>query len=377
MTRPLLDRQKELPRSIQLLRYNPNRAQFSWKDWDPRDVRRPADLPQYLILGELDLSSFQATVGGWSARWQGAEHDTHFDIAFKTDDGRYEIRQTWRGLDGGFTIHSSRIPLDKIIGHILYLQFPTNWDSAAKEQLEAEYQLTIIEQPKNAAHFCGIPDGSFRTIVFPIAICNLRPIRQLIKEFIAHSPPTYPVTVDAKLLFQALNYVEGKAPEWTRQAAVAFNLSLVESGVAPLGFPVREEAKDGSVAWTLRRTPYFLFIGLPFAGLTDFLERMSTENGPFRATSAPSLRFELRPIVMPAGFEMQTESLTLWDRFGTTRSFLQFAPVERNRAATMVQDIIGSEKNSPALLQLAEDISADVVDTNERIFKSVMGGVAS
>ena len=377
MTRSLLDRQSELPRSLPLFRYAPERARFSWRDWDPALVRSANDLPQYLILGDLDASTFQRAAGGWSARWQGTEDDTHFEVTCKADAGRWEIRQTWCGLDGGFSVYPTRMPLDKVIAQALYMQFPRNWDSAAKSRIESEYQMTVIEQPENAYTFCGIPDGAFRTIVFPIAVRNLRPVRQWIQEIVEESPPTYPITVDAKLVFQALNYLEGKAPDWTTQEAVAFNQSVIETGLAPHGFPVREVANDGSAAWTLRRETYFLFIGLPFAGLTDFLGRMVTDNGPIRAASDPDLRFELRPAVVPAAFEMQTESVALWDQPRTTRSFLQLARPGKAKMVPTVEQVIEAERNAQATLAKVEAISGDVVAAIEQIFQRVTKGGAS
>lgn len=377
MTHSLLDRQTELPRSVPLFRYAPERVRFSWRDWDPSIVRSSADLPQYLILGDLDTSTFERSASGWSARWQGTEHDTHFEVTYKADASRWEIRQTWCGLDGGFSIFPARMPLDKVIAQALYTQFPHNWDAAAKSQLESTYQVTVVEQPEKAFTVCGIPDGAFRTIVFPIAVRNLRPMRQWIQDIIDESPLTYPLTVDAKLVFQALNYLEGKAPKWTTQEAVAFNQSVIETGLAPKGFPVREVADDKSVAWTLRREIYFLFIGLPFAGLTDFLSRMATASGPIRTVSDPDFRFELRPIVIPAAFELQTESLALWDKARTTRSFLQFASSGQDKTVPTVEQVIDAERIAPATLATIESISGDVVTAIEQIFQRVTKGGAS
>jgi hypothetical protein len=376
MTRALLDRQSELPRSVPLFRYAPERVRFSWQDWDPALVRSPADLPQYLILGDLDQSTFHQSASGWSARWQGTEEDTHFEVAYKADTSRWEIRQTWCGLDGGFSLFPSRMPLDKVIAQALYTQFPRNWDGVAKAQMESAYQVTVVEQPESAYAFCGIPDGAFRTIIFPIAVRNLRPVRQWIQDIVEESPLAYPITVDAKLLLHVLNYIEGKAPEWTAQEAVAFNQSVVETGLVPQGFPVREVANDGSAAWTLRREIYFLFIGLPFAGLTDFLSRMASANGPIRTAADPDFRFELRPIVIPAAFELQTESLALWDMARTTRSFLQFGSPGQTKTVPTVQQVIDAERTAPATLATIESISGDVVTAIEQIFQRVTKGSA-
>lgn len=109
MTCSLLDRQAELPRSVPLFRYAPDRLRFSWQDWNPALVRSAADLPQYLILGDLAPSTFELSAGSWSARWQGKEDDTYFDVAYKAETGRWEVRQTWCGLDGGFSTYPARM----------------------------------------------------------------------------------------------------------------------------------------------------------------------------------------------------------------------------------------------------------------------------
>lgn len=377
MTRSLLDRQAELPRSVPLFRYAPERVRFSWRDWDPARVRTADDIPPYLILGDLDPSTFEISACGWSARWQGTEHGTYFDVAYKAETGRWEVRQTWSGLDGGFSVYPARIPLDKMISEAFYTEFPRNWNREAKSQLESIYQMTVVEQPEKSYTFCGIPDGAFRTIAFPIAVRNLRTVQHWLQDIVDESPLAYPITVEAKLVFQALNYLEGKAPEWTAQQAVVFNQSVVETGLAPQGFPVREQASDGSVAWTLRREIYFVFIGLPFAGLTDFLGRMTSANGPIRTVLDPELRFELRPIVIPAAFEVLTESLALWDKARTTRSFLKFASPGEAKDAPKLEDVVAAERLAPATLAKVESISSDVVTAIEQIFQRVTKGDGS
>ncbi len=374
MTLSPLNRQSDLPRSVPLFRFAPDRAPFSWQDLNPALVRSASDIPQYLILGDLDPSTFELSAAGWSARWQGNENDTHIDVSYKAETKQWHIRQTWCGLDGGFCIFPAAMPLDKVIAEGLNMQFPRNWDSAAKLHLESTYQITIVELPENAYAFFGIPDGAFRTIAFPIAVRNLRPVQQWIRDIVDESPLPYPITVEAKLVFQALNYLEGKAPAWTSQGAVAFNQSVAETGLAPKGLPVREEAADGSAAWTLRREIYFLFIGLPFAGLTDFLSRMVSSNGPIRTVADPDFRFELRPIVIPAGFELQTESLAVWDKARTTRSFLQFARSDQQKIVPAVESIFEAEKIATANLAKAEAISSDVVTAIEQIFQRVTKG---
>ena len=363
MTQSPIARQVDLPKSIQLFRHAPNRDCFPWKQWDPTKVRVAADLPPYLILGDLDPTSFTKSAEGWSAMWQGSESDTHFDVEYQATEHRYQLRQTWQGLDGGYSICPARIPLDKLIFETLYVQFPSNWDHAAKQGLEERFQVTVVAQPKDAYSFCGMPDGAFRTIAFPVAIKNLRLVRDWLGQVVAKSRLPYPVSAEAKLLFQAINYLEGKAPDWTATQVLLFNNSLEETGIASAGFPVKETANDGSAAWTLRREVYVLFIGLPFAGLADFLERMATTNGPIRLRNDPQLRIELQPVVMPAAFELMTRSMTFWDKERTTRCFWQFAEEGKAASIPTAPEVVEGDANADVLLRKAETISADVVAT--------------
>ncbi len=372
-----MNRQAELPRVVPLFRYAPKRSHHTWKNWSPELVQSISDLPQYLVLGGIDPSKFQLSAEGWFARWQGNEDDTYFDVTYKAKGKRWEIQQTWCGVDGGLSRYPAHIPLDKLIAQTLYTRFPSSWDSAAKTRLEKDYQITLIEQPESGYNLFGLPDGAFRTIVFPISVRNLRPVREWIQIIINESQLTYPISVEAKLILQVINYMEGKAPDWTSQAGVAFLNSIEEAGLAPYAFPVRDVAKDGSAAWTLRRDVYFVCISLPFAGLVDFLSRISSENGPVRATSDPSFRFELCPIIFPAGFEIQIENLAIWDKGRTTRSFLRFAREEKEKSVRTVEDVIESDIAADELLAKAEEISGDVVKGIDQIFKQITQGESS
>ena len=121
------------------------------------------------------------------------------------------------------------------------------------------------------------------------------------------------------LISQSINYVEGKAPEWTRDEGQVFYSSLNDSGFPPNGLPVREVAQNGSAAWTLRRSIYAVLVDLPFAGLADFLTRAASAKGPIRRLSDEELGIGMTPIVIPATFEYQVSDLHVWDRQETTR----------------------------------------------------------
>lgn len=365
----VLSRQAELPQAIALLRYAPERARHPWQDWDPARVGSPSDLPPYLILGALEPSSFKKSGASWSARWQGSETNTFLDVLFQAEERSWRLSHTWRGVDGGFALFPARIPLDKALTQSLYSQFPAQWDTAAEAWIESEYQAFYIGQPQDTVSVCGIPDGAFRTILFPVSARNLRPVREWLRELVQASALPYPISVEAKLIHQAVNYVEGKAPAWTTEPVRTFYQSLLESGLAADGLPVREVAQDGSAAWTLRRRMYFVFIGVPFAGLADFLSRASTTNGPLRGTDDPELRFELRPAIAPAGIEFLTKNVTLWEPARTTRSVLTFSAPGQAPHIPSVEYLTQAERDAQASLAKAEAISQEVVEAVEKLFE--------
>jgi hypothetical protein len=369
MIHTLLEQQAALPRSIPVCRYTPKRSQFSLRDWNPATVECAENLPQYLILGTLDRASFAKSADGWSARWQGTEEDTHFDVAYKAGDHRWWISQTWQGVGDGFTFFTADAPLGTVIAQCVYREFPRHWDLSAKQRLESEYQITVIEQAEKISSICGIPDGAFRTIVFPVDVNNIRKIEHAIHDSIKRSLPMYPIDVEAKLVTQAVNYLEGKAPEWTTRGDMVLIQSLIETGLIPHCLPVRETAKDGSAAWTLRREIYFLFIRLPFAGLTDFLARISSKSGPILRVTDRKIRFELRPVVMPAAVELEAEHLYLWDAGRTTRTFLQLSSPEHERGGPTAQDATENGNSPGAALVRAETISDEVVEAMEQVLR--------
>lgn len=354
--------QKKLPRVIGIHRHVPNRAHFPWDTFSPSQVRSAKDLPPYLILGAIDRESFTASSDGWSATWQGTEAETHFKLKFSKSESRYDIHQTWDGINGGFCICPGKIGLNNFILRALYMQFPNQWDSKAKKSLEAKYQLTYLEQPENLATFCGMPDGAFRTIAFPVAVRNIDVVSAWLSEISDESEVQYPFSAEARLLLQATNYLEGSAPPWTRNPTVVFEKSMNDTGLMPVRLPVRETAADGTTAWTLHREVYVIFITAPFAGLTDLLEKLCSSNGPIRRRHSEDLSVELQPVIFPGGFEVQAQSVSYWDSNHSTRTTLLFSQDEKS---TQPGDMLASLQNpaeSLKLLNLAKEISSDLVD---------------
>lgn len=373
MPKTLHELQAELPRTISLYRYNPVRKDVGLAQFNPAGVNSVNDLPEYLILGGLDHSKCKFSDKGWYAKWQGLESNTSFEIEYLAEQKNYEIRQTWCGIDGGLAMYPAKTPLGMLIAQSLYTTFPRGWDQKAKKTLEDIYQLKYQEQPENFYTFCGLPDGAFCTIAFPVNAQNLRNIRQTFKDWedirsVVNKNLPYPFSVEAKLVSQAVNYIEGKAPEWTKNPIRLFLNSLTETGLVAQDFPVREQASDGSAAWTLKRELYYLFISLPFAGLSNFLERLASPNGQVRRQIDGHLRGELLPIILPAGFEVLVKRIATTDQGDAIRTFLFFT-----HKTPTVDEIKGSELTTEDDINTAEQISKSVSSAYENLVKKHFG----
>lgn len=317
--------------TVPVYRYVPERVRFRWREWDPALVQSPQDLPPYLILGGLDAASFSRSADGWSARWQGLDSDSHLGVAYRRDVGLWEVRQTWRGLEGGVAVCPASRPLEEVIACVLNATFPRNWASAARQHLEAAYHITYIEQPNHVSYVFGIPDGALRTIAFPIPPHALRQAGQWLHDSIGGSNLTYPVVAEARPAVQIIHYADGEAGMSETPSRPTGEPMVHEMGLFAPAEPVREVMQDGSVVWTRRRHVYCVLIGVPFAGLTDLLGRLARADGPIRSRVDTSPRFEERPWVLPAGIEIQARSMGLSDNRRTTRSTLQFAAPDHVR----------------------------------------------
>lgn len=310
----------QLPKTIELGRYVPKRVEFSTNTFDPLAVRDPIDLPPYLILGNLDPASAHISEGEWSARWQGLTSDTYFQIRFKADNSRYEIAQSWKGVDGGFCFHSGRVPLQKVIAD-LYTEFPSEWDAKAKEVFEHQYQLTYIGHQRDFANFCGVPDGPFMTIAIPLHAQSLRTVFNAVNELVEKGHLPFSFTANACRVFQAVNYIQTGRASWATDPAEIFYRSISATGLIPTAAPNREEGPDGSAALTLRRHLYVVLVVVPFVGLSEMLHSLIRNEGVAGGPSNVGLGFDMQPFIFPFGLEVQAEHIAFVDHENSMRTF--------------------------------------------------------
>ena len=325
------------------------------------EVLAPNELPPYLLLGTLDRSTFQSSEAGWSARWTGAAPETYVEAKYDRVERQLDLRQVWRGIDGGY----SNTTADDF-GHaiqLLYLPFPDTWDRAMAVRLEASYRLKYVAQRPDECGFTGIPDGGFKTICVPVPIARLGDLQECLASMARDPELPVPVSGRLELKFGTINYVVGKSPAWTQDPTELFIATFEAGGVLPLGLPQLEHGKDGSSAWTVRRLVYVASIGVPFAGVEFVVERLA-ERGLIKrhsenADSASDIEFDA--FVAACAIELQGRSAAWMDAQATRRVFYLLNSEEdlaKGGVERMMEATAQTEGEARALIEQAETASA-------------------
>lgn len=365
-------KRESLPALIPMGHSVPVRREFSFPTFDPRRVAFAADLPPYLILGGLDEMSFFLRPDGWRACWVGIDAETRFEIDYDAGAHRYSIQQHWLGVEGPYSVVSAELPLATALSHFVGGCSDPLWGRTAKQQIERIYHLEYLLPEGQAVSFFGIPDGEYRTIVLPIAVDQLRRTRAMLAALFVEDRPPYSVQVEARLVTQVLNRVEGKAPDWTRGFEAVLR-SIDDTGLFPTAPPVREAANDGTAAWTMRSPLYVLCITTPFAGVLDVLRRLHTPRTRIRRRADGPLPVEHRALVLPTGMLYQQPTITHWDEERTTRCVLVLKDPSRRDANALSLDHSFGEAEIEKLVCDAERVSREAISSTRRGLSDAAG----
>ena len=310
---------ESLPPVIGLPRCLPIRP--AYRKTSLSEVLAADELPPYLLLGSLDCGTFRSSDTRWSARWVGDVPETYVEATFERRERRLELRQVWRGIQGGTSYTAS-----DDFGHaiqMLYMPFPEIWDRAMATRLESAYRLKYVPQREDEFGFTGIPDGGFKTICVPVPVRQLCELHRCFEEMRRDSRLKAPASGRLELRFGTINYVVGESPAWTQDPGRLFAATFEAGGLLPLGLPKLEHGKDGSSACTVRRLVYLASIGVPFAGVEFVVERLA-ERGLIRrrsgnADSASDIEFDA--FVAACAIELQGRSAAWMDAHSTRRVF--------------------------------------------------------
>ena len=129
--------------------------------WDFREVREATDLPQRLLMGYRDDTSFAKVRDGFSVGYV-LDGERVLDLAVEGERLRWS--QRWRGLDGG----GGFVPAAKPGLMVQLLPVFDSWQDEIERSLHEQGNYHLQRQQPDGLHMAGMPDGVFVTVVFPV-----------------------------------------------------------------------------------------------------------------------------------------------------------------------------------------------------------------
>ena len=283
-----------------------------------------SDLPPYLFMGRLDEASFRSDSSGWSATWC-RDATTWFRIDYDAKDGVVHAREQWLGCEGLYScMHHNEL------GRLAQMRFMSpvqSWENRAEQILQARWNLKYLKAEEGDWMMAGIPDGFMKTLMLPLPADALPFLVNTFARFRDDPAMDFPVSGYVLPVMGTVNYVEGKNPPWACDPGDLYLRTFLASGFPPLAEPVRECTNDGSAAWTVRRLNCMAFIGVPFAGMIPFLEKLEQGGllaaGPMQSSDEnPGVSsVEFSGCILPVGKEFSLQSLAWWPEDRKRRVF--------------------------------------------------------
>jgi len=234
------------------------------------EVKEASDLTDRFILGDLLPETFSLTKAGWEVNFADNENGVaHLEY----DKGNRQLFATLeRDGEKQFTCVNTN-SISEVIRY-LGLGYPIKWDDSLALRLEGKYNIKYIPQQKESPSICFFPDGYMKAVCLPIPISKLRELQEFHIALNEDQSIRCGCRGYVKLNYSVVNYVEGRNgtqyedPEWITAA------SCFLWGIPPIQLPVREQANDGTAAWTTRRIHYLYKANVFLRDLERFLERL-------------------------------------------------------------------------------------------------------
>lgn len=295
---------------IHLPTHTPKRRPYAHISLD--QIQSSHDLPPYLFMGSLDESSFTHGSHGWSAMWK-RDDDTWFCIEYDAADKCVHARDAWLGRDGFYTC--AHQPDLSALSQMRFMTPVQAWEDQAEEMLQAQWNLKYMKAEDGDWIMAGLPDGLMKTLILPVTVDALP---RLIETFIAFREDPemdFPISGYVVPIMSSVNYIEGHNPVWAENPGDLYMRTFKQTGFPPVDMPVREQGRDGSAAWTIRRIVAVAVIGMPFVGLIPCLERLERTGliaaGPMCSsdTDPGPDSVEFSACVVPMGKEISSASM--------------------------------------------------------------------
>ena len=233
------------------------------------DVQHLQDIPSRLVFGDRVDDSFVRTADGWSIQFRdGFGNGMDLSVA----DGRF--------LAEPFFLGARSVSVGPAASREALLQYLSlagdMWNGVLKAFLEERYPVHVAELDVSIGSACYLPDGWLRTILVPVSVSKLETVLAFHRALTSDEFLGASQSGCIALQPNAINYVEGRAPEQCDEPTALTVRHLRACGTPLLTSPVREEGSDGTAAWTLRRLAYIYHCTCFMRDVPRVMERLQT-----------------------------------------------------------------------------------------------------
>jgi hypothetical protein len=340
----------QFPTSISLPRidrvHRPSRSTFA-------EVKNALDLPSRLLFGDLVDDSFRTEPTGWAAAYRDGLGN---GLDLKVSDNRFEARPFFLGAEslsvGPAGHREAFLQLISLAGD--------QWLRVLKLYLEERYPVNVAEIGRDVPTACYMPDGWLLTLMIPIPVDRLGDAIQFHLNMANDQLLGTSQSGSITLQHQIINYVEGRSPDGCGDPLALVSRHLGSCNTPLTAPPVREEATDGSAAWTLRRMAYLY-------RCTCFLRDVPRVMEKLQAAELLSPEPDMWSAVAPAELVATAEHASWWSAKRACRStWVGFDDV----AASLLMDVpYDSEQTHLAVRQ------AQLAGSSNAAFFGDIGGV--
>lgn len=232
------------------------------------DVKSAEDLPSRLIFGDLLSDSFKGRLGAWSVEYRDGFGN---GIELSVGEERFKAKLKFLG--------SESISVGPAKNEQAFLQLidlaSDAWDGVLQTYLQTRFNIRVADPDRERFSAVYRPDGWMKTILVPIHPDKLERLLEL------HASLSKDLRIGANLSgcvslqFNAVNYIEGLCPDALADKTELCLRTILHCGTPILSEPAREVAKDGSAAWTVRRSAYLFRCNAFLRDVPYLVERLS------------------------------------------------------------------------------------------------------
>lgn len=266
------------------------------------------DLPSRLLLGDLQPASFQRSPKGWQVQYRDQDNG---GVDLEVTGSHFFVCPFFLGEK---IMASGAANNPKALGMALTGQTANAWQEALKKYLEPKYPVTVVNADTGGKFptVCFIPDGWLYTILVPVHFGHLNALLAFHNELVESTTLAAPMGASVRLQLHATNYVEGRWDGMNDPYALIIR-HLQQAGTPLCEAPVREEAPDGSAAWTIRRLTYLYRSQCFLRDLPRLIDALFLAGF---LSDAP----DMRAAVMPTEIAMSAATIRWWSEHRECKS---------------------------------------------------------